>query len=468
MLIDQVSPQTTTVLEERGQVVPAPRTHYVYHDFPVPVGATRVRAALRYRKQAGSQLFIALFDPDGFRGNTMRPSAQGDTELAIVVGENNASPGAIPGAITAGQWCVQIDIERIAAHIDYLLTVEVSFGPSQTITTRSYPEGYVSRAQPGWYRGELHCHSTESDGSAPVETVVRAARELGLDFLALTDHFTISGQRTLADLHSRELALLRSTELTGHSGHANLHGLRRWHDVYVDGRDEWDINQLALTVRDEGGLFGINHPFSAELGWRYHELNWGLVDLLEVYHANEGPGNLLALGLWDDLLRRGYRIVGVAATDSHDPYKGRHRLGQLVTTVYAEELSEQGIIAGLRTGRVYGSKGPRLEFWGGSASEPGRTAPMGATVAPGEITFTADVRDLNYPCCLHVIKNGFNFALFDQPTPDDAVFRFGDTASAGDYYRLELHALPFQNDAPERRWRCWETLLAFSNPIFVG
>ncbi len=37
-------------------------------------------------------------------------------------------------------------------------------------------------------RGDLHAHSNWSDGGSPIEEMVAAARGLGHDYLALTDH----------------------------------------------------------------------------------------------------------------------------------------------------------------------------------------------------------------------------------------------------------------------------------------
>jgi DNA polymerase (family 10) len=50
---------------------------------------------------------------------------------------------------------------------------------------RGDPPPLVELAQ---VRGDLHCHSTWSDGKATIEEMARAARERGYDFLAICDH----------------------------------------------------------------------------------------------------------------------------------------------------------------------------------------------------------------------------------------------------------------------------------------
>ncbi|MGB3329332.1 MAG: hypothetical protein WBA46_10290, partial [Thermomicrobiales bacterium] len=45
-------------------------------------------------------------------------------------------------------------------------------------------------AQPGrFFKGNLHTHSTRSDGALTPDAVIAAYRERGYDFLVLTDHF---------------------------------------------------------------------------------------------------------------------------------------------------------------------------------------------------------------------------------------------------------------------------------------
>src|SRR6202042_960685 len=44
-------------------------------------------------------------------------------------------------------------------------------------------------------RGDLHSHTTASDGTASIQEMARAARAAGYDYLAVTDHSAVVGTR---------------------------------------------------------------------------------------------------------------------------------------------------------------------------------------------------------------------------------------------------------------------------------
>lgn len=227
-----------------GQVSPSPRVHYRMHTFELAPGATRLTVRLHFHKERLCQLFLAVFDPQEYRGTRMNPAGYGDITLELQFGEREAGPGALPGLLRPGRWRVMIDIERTTETAEYVVEVVAEAEPvdvnvlTDDLTGRATSEakgGSVSMRGAGWYRGELHAHSWNSDGKVPVWQVVEAARAYGLDFLALTDHFTTAGWRDLAGAGGSDLALLHGLELTGHGGHANLHGLHEWVNIYADG-----------------------------------------------------------------------------------------------------------------------------------------------------------------------------------------------------------------------------------------
>jgi len=386
-----------------------------------------------------------------------------------MVSPGSSSAGAIPGPIPAGRWRAQVDIERTAEDAEYEIVAVAEFGTPEELLDLSYPADYVSKSVEGWYKGELHAHSWESDGRVPIEEQIRAARMVGLDFFALTDHFTTSGWRFLPKLMGSDIALMRGLEITAHAGHANLHGLSRWVDVFVDGRDDWDINQAARAAHTQGGLFCINHAFSNDLSWRYHEFDWNLADLMEIYHNLEGQNNSLQPALWDHHLNLGQRIVGVGGIDSHHPFDGRHRLGMVVTYVYAPNLSERGIIQGLKSGRVYASLGPELEFTAQPIARPNEVIHMGGEAPVGEpLRFRVELRKLQYPSRLFILKNGLYHDMLELPDPAaNPVIEFEETAKQPCYFRVEVYAVPPYEENTLRA-RDWRTVRVLSNPIFVG
>ncbi len=465
-------PASTTglALSLENRVDLTPRVHYIDHTFVVEPRATRVTAHLTFTKATrhDGQLFLALFDPHGFRGMRMNPSAVGEVKLELWVETNDAGEGALPGPLDEGTWRVMVDVNDISVPLTYRLDVRVEYGEPPAPALTPYPADHVVRHAAGWYRGELHAHSTESDGKVPVADVVQAAHDAGLDFFSLTDHFTVSQWRKLAPLVNGRMALLRSCELTSHHGHANLQGIHSWVDVYVD-RPDWSMNDAADATHAQGGLFCVNHAYSGGLGWRAHEFDWAKCDLYEVYHNLEGANNNWQIPLWDRLLVQGYRIVGVAGIDTHDPANPTHALGQLVTWVYADELSERGILDGLRRGQVYLSRGPELRFH--ATNRAGAQAAMWETLPShgAPITLTVDVR-AQERLRLFVLRDGL---LVDSRTldhPGDAwqQVTLEVQPQRACYYRVELHTIP-EATGPYVyvQQRDYVSFRAASNPILV-
>jgi DNA polymerase (family 10) len=66
-------------------------------------------------------------------------------------------------------------------------------------------------------KGDLHCHTTASDGTASVEQMARAALEAGYEYLAITDHSASMGfgAEVTDDQLRRQMELVRSTEVDG-------------------------------------------------------------------------------------------------------------------------------------------------------------------------------------------------------------------------------------------------------------
>ena len=65
----------------------------------------------------------------------------------------------------------------------------------------------------GWYRGDLHCHTFHSDARGAPELLHAAARQAGLDFLAVADHNTTTQRRYFHAATSPDLVFVRGMEV---------------------------------------------------------------------------------------------------------------------------------------------------------------------------------------------------------------------------------------------------------------
>lgn len=469
--------QKTILLDVDEFLIPSdPETYYVEHQVVVPDGAVKVGLEFTYFNPYTDTnpnqvvCFIAFFDPKGFRGQRMNPGGRGEVKLELWTAPDEASEGAIPGEMTPGTWTVLIDIRALSMKTSYKLNFyAIQSDEIPAAIDIEFINDHVMNPQAGWYKGELHAHSTESDGRFTVKEVVEAAIDYGLDFYSLTDHTTCSQWHKLAKLQNSKMAIIKSMEITSHLGHANLHGLDEWVDAYID-RPGWSANQAAEEVHRQGGLFCVNHAFSGHLAWRDFDLDWSLVDLEEIYHNLEAANNSYQLSLWDHHLLQGYRIVGVGGIDSHNPFEGIHELGQVVTWVYADNLSQKGIIDGLRRGQVYISRGPEIRFT--AKNQQGSEATMWESLNnDGSITLLIDVK-WDQPLNLFIIKNGLILDLdkTESNQGDWQQISYVDHKPiAGSYYRIELHdddgvRMPYRGII----WRDYSTTRVLTNPIWVN
>jgi hypothetical protein len=202
-----------------------------------------------------------------------------------------------------------------------------------------------------WLKGNIHTHTTASDGHHDPQEVVNWYATHSYDFLALTDHNLVL---PLGDLDSREMLLVSGEELTHPRTHVVGLGISE-----TLPRGESTQEQIDL-VREAGGLAVVAHP------------NWmglSVEDLLplsghlaielsnQVCYRLNGKGDSVAW--WDALLAAGRRCWGVAVDDMHSLEAGDGGGGWVM--VAAAERTWESIRAALEAGAFYASCGPAFE-----------------------------------------------------------------------------------------------------------
>lgn len=460
LVVPQAIPQrpgnrTEIVIE--GTLTAADRLSWIERAFDVPAGTARIDVETSFTgRNEGTALEFGVYDPARFRG------ASRFSKSRFFISRTAASPSYHAGELQAGTWRLLIGVPSIRDAVSSRYRVVIRLtpeGPSQDSPT-AVPVTSAT-AGPRWYQGDLHTHTMHSDGfgcadgrggSGPcaVHQVVDAAARRGLDFVAVTDHNTTSHHQDLAGLqlqHERML-LLRGQEITTFYGHANVYGTSEVVDFRI-GHPGVTAREVFAQARRLGGLLSINHPARETgetctgCGWSAPGTDWSQVEAMEVVNAFTVAGPTAGEPFWHARLNEGHRLTGVGGSDDHGAStRAGSAVGTPTTAIHADTLSEEGLIAGIRAGRVYikvrGPEAPDVRF-----AAPHLQAQMGDTVqltaAQVRVAFVLEVlRGKGQR--VEVIRNG---QVIPEAVPSvvdsgEAALRFTVQVSKGDWVRINL------------------------------
>jgi hypothetical protein len=204
-----------------------------------------------------------------------------------------------------------------------------------------------------WLRGNLHAHTTFSDGRRGRQEVIDDYAGRGHGFLMLSDHDVFTGLDAYGPLKSRGMVLIPGNEISAGGPHM-LH-------VNANRRVE-PVASRQVVIDDatkSGGFVVLNHP-----NWQDRFDHFGIGHMaalrghigIEIYNGVIGrlEGSPYATDKWDLLLSYGQRIWGFANDDSHLE-TGDCGLGW--NCVYVREKTIGAIVQALETGRFYASTG---------------------------------------------------------------------------------------------------------------
>lgn len=459
-----------------GYIDPEEKTHsdYAYIPFDMPAGI--VRLDIRYRvsqprdaadlRGQGNTIDIGIFDPRGHDfgiGRGFRGWSGSDRERFFIA-EDGATPGYLAGPLQPGEWNVILGLYHLADEgCDFSLDIELTEGRTKLpMADPPALPGYLPALNntPGWYCGDLQCHTHHSDAKGALDTLLVTARARGLDFLAVTDHNTISHIHEFPAHAGQRPLLIPATEVTTYYGHMNVWGLRAWQEFRCSAADRTAMRAIIDLAHAQGSLCSVNHPKADGPPWEYGDLPY---DCVEAWQAPWPFRNEESLAFWDALLMAGRRVIAVGGSDYHQPLlpmQGRpHLLGQPTTWVYADSLSVEGILAGLRRGRACVSAdvaGARLDlrvFDGADWREMGDTV----TSPTGDVTVFCQVTG-GAGGALRLIADGAVVA--EAPVEaDDWSRTWSGVASPVRYLRAEL----IRRNPVIGGWM----MLALGNPILI-
>lgn len=241
------------------------------------------------------------------------------------------------------------------------------------------------------YKGNLHSHTTTSDGHLTPEQSVQMFKGHGYSFLCLSEHdrYTDLSEQFNNDSFIILPGLEASAILleNGHSKNAlkvhHMHGILGNKEMQDKSKnhfkneeilpppiyfEKWDgakvAQQLSDTLAEYGCIVTYNHPiWSRVLPEEFIDVKG--VTALEIYNYNTVNESNTGTDttFWDMILRSGRQMYAFASDDNHNEGAFDDACGGWINVV-ADELSHENIINSIIKGNYYSSCGPVIYGWG--------------------------------------------------------------------------------------------------------
>jgi hypothetical protein len=230
-------------------------------------------------------------------------------------------------------------------------------------------------------RGNIHTHSLESDGKSPPRDVYEWYKNHGYNFLAMTDHNTLTEPKRFKALETSKFIIIPGEEVTMDVSetkvpvHVNalcehkqvgpgFHHAKGLTDFpSIAAALQWSIKSIVAAK----GIALVNHP---NYKWSFGiEALPGAkgATLLEIFNGQPGVHSLgdghrpSEEAIWDEAYLRGMKFGAVAVDDMHHMQESSGSgPGRGWVRVFSTELTRAAICDGLAKSRLYASNGGEL------------------------------------------------------------------------------------------------------------
>lgn len=245
-------------------------------------------------------------------------------------------------------------------------------------------------------KGDLHLHTTYSDGLESPEFCAVMARKNGFDFIAITDHNRYHASIQLIEKMRKcpnNMIIIRGEEVhaTGSPVHILSLGssypiaplvtnidshqskiLSSMKEKYQDKiPPDVDLGAFVASmdvfnkIRESGGLSALCHIYWDATDYAnckrlgapeqlinalVQHRNFDAFEITSGAPANDLKANYLQEAYYRENLPNDFPIIGV--TDSHTMLDGMTIFGKNYTIVFIEDLSEEGILSAIRDGKT--------------------------------------------------------------------------------------------------------------------
>jgi DNA/RNA endonuclease YhcR with UshA esterase domain len=266
------------------------------------------------------------------------------------------------------------------------------------------------------YWGDLHAHTTYSDGSGPPFYALAVARAAGLHFQATTDHdwwlslpeWAKTLTQTINATVPGQFVALRGVEWT----HAEVVHINVFNtDVLLNSRTNPSFNTLPAfytwLAANPNVIAQFNHPDPSYDGnfsnFTFHPAAARMMFMQEI--GNKAQGYVTYEPSFVQSNTVGWKAAPTNNSDTHDADWGTH--GAARTGLVAPALTESDLLAAMRARRVFATEDSNL-----AVALRVNGAWMGSTLtATGPLSLTVNVVDPDpEPLTLHLYDSNLPLA----------------------------------------------------------
>lgn len=258
----------------------------------------------------------------------------GSAHKSVSVGEYDSSPGYLCQPVKSGKWKILVGAYHIMPEgVDITYNIDFKYKGERLLF------------------GDLHIHTTASDGSLSAYEVGALAKNKGLDFIALANHNNISENFFLP--HIDGVTFISAVEWTHYKGHMNFFGVNNPFENSFVANTKEEMKNLISNARSKGAVISVNHPKCRFCPYLWEDEN--AFDMIEIWNGPMRKTNIDAINWWTDMLCKGRKLPVIGGSDFHKP-KGIVKLGNPVTGVYSKSPSPEDILDAVKRGRAFVSE----------------------------------------------------------------------------------------------------------------
>ena len=385
-------------------------------DDPITSFTIKVEVKNSYGIEYSGEKTVEIIDKPFFEALTPAPNAQTGEETKPVISAKVGNVGENPVfTMTVNGETVEPVFENGA--LSYTPAADLAKGRATVVITVKRADGV--EAEKSWnftvgfseyqlYFGQLHSHTTYSDGSGSLDNaldyVASLPKSANVQFVAFTDHsnyFDTTGAANPADALNDKSLMTADSRALWEEYKGKAAAFNEAHDdlIALAGFEmTWSGGPGHINTFDSDGLVSRNNAElnnkSGDAGMKlyYQTINKG-GSLNQFNHPGNTFGNFTDFSYWDEAtdarmflveVGNGEGQIGaggyypsyeqytmaldkgwhVAPTNNQDNHKGRWgNANDARDVILTNDFSEQGIYAAIRALRVYATEDKNLEIY---------------------------------------------------------------------------------------------------------